>query len=591
MIFKSSRRNIKFYTSPMILLGALGILLSTLVILSIRNINREKEYMSEILLEKGATIIRSFESGARTGMMRMMLGRDHTQSLIEEIAQQPGIIYMVVVDKDGHILAGNNKDKIGSRFIDESEINILDPTTDEKWRLTKTASGRRVFEVYRYYRPFQRWHHNWCDVGSRNSCMPWQGRGKSVRRGFWMNKQLNQERIVFVGLDPSPFEAGRREDIRNTILISSAMLLLGFAGFLSLFWAQNYKIASRMLQDTSAFANEVVTHLPIGLIATDRDGNVEFLNGAAEKITEVSLSEAKGKSPEVVFPSLWNPVKDDLEEGKTVVEREIECEFRGRQNVPLSVSGTRIVNEQGELVGHVVLFRDLGEVRKLQEEIRRSEKLAALGRLAAGVAHEIRNPLSSIKGFATFFKGRFEDGTDEKKAAEVMINEVERLNRVIGELLEFARPSELKKRQVDINEVLEHSLRLIKEDVKSKGIKLRYEKNSETLPVLVDPDRFFQVLLNLYLNAIEAMDKGGALEVRAMAVDGMGVRVEISDTGKGIEPGAIHKIFDPYFTTKSKGTGLGLAIVHKIVEAHGGDIRVSSKPGSGTTFYITIPSS
>jgi len=591
MIFKAStKKRVKFYMSPMILLGALGILLTTLVIFSIRNISREKQYMSEILLEKGATIIRSFESGARTWMMRMMWGGDHTQSLIEEISQQPGILYIVVTDKDGYILAGNDKSKIGTRYMDETEILSLSPGTQEKWRITKTADGKKSFEVYRFFRPWQRWHHNWCESGADSSCTKWYGRGRYAGGRFGPKKLDDQNQIVFVGLDTSPFEAGRREDIRNTILISSVMLLLGFAGFLTLFWAQNYRVASRLLQDTSAFANEVVSHLPVGLIATGRDGGVEFLNSVAEKITGVSLRDARGKVPEAIFSTLWNPVKHDLVTGKTVVERELECSFRNGRNVPLSVSATRIVNDRGEVVGDVILFRDLGEVRKLQEEIRRSEKLAALGRLAAGVAHEIRNPLSSIKGFATFFKGRFEDSTEEKKAAEVMIQEVERLNRVISELLEFARPSELKKKAVDINEILEHSLRLIKEDAKSKGIKVEFSKNSEVAAVSIDPDRFFQVLLNLYLNAIEAMEEGGVLKVGVFSLDGKGIQIEVSDTGKGIDSDSISRIFDPYFTTKTKGTGLGLAIVHKIVEAHGGDIRVMSKPGSGATFLITIPS-
>ncbi len=398
-----------------------------------------------------------------------------------------------------------------------------------------------------------------------------------------------EPQLVFVGLDTSPFESGRKEDIRNTFMISSVMLLLGFAGFLTLFWAQNYKIANRLLQDTSAFAYEVVSHLPLGLVAVGREGQVEFLNGAAEKIVGVSLGDVRGKKPEAVFPALWTAVRDDLENGNTVVERELECEFPGGRRVPIAISATKILNKEGEFVGGVVLFRDLGEVRRLQEEVRRSEKLAALGGLAAGVAHEIRNPLSSIKGFATFFMGRFDENTEEKKAAEIMIREVERLNRVISELLEFARPSELKVRETDIGEVLEHSLRLVEEDARSKGVVTEFVGTNHVPNALIDPDRFFQVLLNLYLNAIEAMEEGGRLWVGVSGTDDGKIEIEVTDTGKGINMADISRIFDPYFTTKSKGTGLGLAIVHKIVEAHGGEIRVTSTRGVGTTFFITIP--
>ncbi len=591
MIFRtSSRKKIKFYMSPLILLGALAILLTTLVILSIRNINREKRYMSEILLEKGATIIRSFESGARTGMMRMMWGRDHTQSLLEEIARQPGILYIYVTDTDGHILAANDRAKIGSRYVPESSIKTLAPGNLEKWRLVKQGSGREAFEVYRYFRPMHRWGGKWCGTGTKgNMCKEWQGGKILLEKNPYAGVLRAEPQLVFVGLDTSAFESGRKEDIRNTFMISSVMLLLGFAGFLTLFWAQNYKIADRLLQDTSAFAYEVVSHLPLGLVAVGREGQVEFLNGAAEKIVGVSLDDVRGKKPEAFFPALWTAVRDDLENGNTVVERELECEFPGGRRVPLAISATRILNKEGEFVGDVVLFRDLGEVRRLQEEVRRSEKLAALGGLAAGVAHEIRNPLSSIKGFATFFMGRFDENTEERKAAEIMIREVERLNRVISELLEFARPSELKVRETDIGEVLKHSLRLVEEDARSKGVVTEFVGTNHVPKALIDPDRFFQVLLNLYLNAIEAMEEGGRLRVGVSGTDDGKIEIEVTDTGKGIDRVDISRIFDPYFTTKSKGTGLGLAIVHKIVEAHGGEIRVTSTRGVGTTFFITIP--
>jgi len=187
-------------------------------------------------------------------------------------------------------------------------------------------------------------------------------------------------RIIFVGLNVAPFEDARKDDIRNTIIISSVLLLLGFGGFLSLFWAQSYRSARRSLQDTSAFADEVVTNLPVGLIATDQDGKIAFFNDAAEKITDLNLHETRGKDPETVLPSHWCGLKEYLDKGETVLEQEMECSFSNRKTIPLSVSASRIVNEDGEFVSNIIILRDLGEVRKLQEEIRRKEKLAALGR-------------------------------------------------------------------------------------------------------------------------------------------------------------------------------------------------------------------
>jgi two-component system sensor histidine kinase HydH len=234
-------------------------------------------------------------------------------------------------------------------------------------------------------------------------------------------------------------------------------------------------------------------------------------------------------------------------------------------------------------------LRDLGEVRSLQEEIRRKEKLAAVGSLAAGIAHEIRNPLSSIKGLATYFGNKFAETDEDKESAGVMVREVDRLNRVISELLEFARPSELKLKQKNIKELLEHSVRLVQQDAKSNNIEIDLAVSDGLPSALLDPDRFSQALLNLYLNAIQAMDEGGVLSVKSTLGEEGEIKVEIADTGAGINPNDLNKVFDPYFTTKTKGTGLGLAIVHKIIEAHNGEIRIRSAPGKGTVFTLLIP--
>ena len=281
-------------------------------------------------------------------------------------------------------------------------------------------------------------------------------------------------------------------------------------------------------------------------------------------------------------------MKKALDEGVTVREREMVCRF-GTKSVSVSISATRILNDDGQIVGHVLILRDLAEVRRLEAEIRRQEKLAALGGLAAGVAHEIRNPLSSIKGLATYFADKFAPESEDRNLARVMTGEVDRLNRVISELLEFARPTDLKRRPSDINDVLEHCLKLIQQDAAEKQIQIERRLTEALCPVFIDPDRLSQCLLNLYLNAIEAMAPGGRLTVSSDQPDPDQVRIRIADTGGGISPEDLDNIFNPYFTTKSKGTGLGLAIVHKIVESHNGQIQVESSPEHGTCFVLRFP--
>jgi two-component system sensor histidine kinase HydH len=170
-----------------------------------------------------------------------------------------------------------------------------------------------------------------------------------------------------------------------------------------------------------------------------------------------------------------------------------------------------------------------------------------------------------------------------------MIRETDRLNRVITELLEFARPTQFNLKSTDINELLEHSVRLIHQEADTKGITIKLNLLRQQVAVEIDSDRFSQCLLNLYLNALQAMNNGGRLFIENSITDVGHIKIEIKDTGSGIKPEDLNKIFDPYFTTKTKGTGLGLAIVHNIIEAHKGQIKVRSIPGQGTIFTIVIP--
>lgn len=227
------------------------------------------------------------------------------------------------------------------------------------------------------------------------------------------------------------------------------------------------------------------------------------------------------------------------------------------------------------------------KVAGLEEEVSRQERLAALGTLAAGVAHEIRNPLSSIKGFATYFGAKFEPGSQDRELAEVMIGEVDRLNRVVSELLELTHPSELRLEATVPADLLSHALKLVEGDCLAKGIAIQ-TRFAEVGPVLLDADRMLQALLNLLLNAIQAMPQGGTLRVSAQPVRDR-LEMRVADTGCGIPPEDLERIFDPYFTTKNQGTGLGLATVRTIAQAHGGRVRITSEPGRGTEVTLDLP--
>lgn len=582
------RNRTRLHTSPWIIIGSVGILLIVVVVLAYQNYSREKKYMSRILSEKGAAIIKAVEAGARTGMMGMMWGGQQVQSLIEETAQLSDVLYITVASGEGLVLASSNRGLIGTQMNSGFPEKGLDQPEEINWRYKRIDEQRSAFEVYRHFRPIS---HQDTWMGDRMRQMM---RGRGMMMGSdndWCfpTSSGDSDQIILVGLDPQPFEEGRKEDIRNTAIISGVLILLGLAGFISMFWMQGYRSAKKSLQDTSAIKDQVVTSLPVGLIATDKDGKIAFYNSAAERITGLDLAQARGKEPDSVLPRHLCGLKESLDLGESINEKEMECEFTENKIVPVSISASKIINEEGQFVGQVLIIRDLGEVRRLQDEIRRKEKLAAIGGLAAGVAHEIRNPLSSIKGIASYYKSKFEDGSEDKEMAGVMIEEVDRLSRVISELLEFARSTKLNRKLSDMNELLKHSTRLVEQEAAAKKVDIQLNLTSESIEADVDPDRLTQCFLNLFLNALQAMESGGRLTVSSSTGANGNVAIDIKDNGSGISAEDLSKIFDPYFTTKPKGTGLGLAIVHKIIEAHQGQIKVRSTIGQGTVFSIALP--
>lgn len=234
-----------------------------------------------------------------------------------------------------------------------------------------------------------------------------------------------------------------------------------------------------------------------------------------------------------------------------------------------------------------------GEVHRLEREMRRQEKLAAVGTMAAGVAHEIRNPLGSLKGYATYFRQKFPEGSEDREAATVMVKEVDRLNRVITDLLGLSRPDDVKLKPVRLDFVIEHVCRLLRHSAAQNHVTVQTHSIMEMPEINGDIERLSQALLNICLNGIQSMPNGGNLDIEVIE-EGKKICMIIRDSGCGISPENMNKIFDPYFTTKGGGTGLGLPMVHKIIQAHQGSIDVTStvattdRPGC-TVFRIWLP--
>lgn len=569
-----------------------AILTLVIVALAVFNYNREVRYMEKVLGEKGGALIKSFEAGARAGRMSRFGTESRLQALIDATAELPNILYITLTDQSGKVIAHSNPEQIGEVFLTESQIKALSPTQNAQWKILEDNHIPNSFIVFKEFITLDsdRDQMRGYMMGNRMQNRTPDGVKRPRAHMGRMHTQQFQEGmtkpLIFIGLDIQPFVDAREEDIKIMASTSVVLLLVALGCMVSLVWVQAYQRSNKQLKDTQAFASEIVSNLPVGLVVVGPDGSITHFNKDAASLLGVEEKVVINRSVDEILPANIIKLSEDGASMETPITRELSLKAAGKI-FPVNISVAPVVTDEGLHLGKIIILNDLTEIHRLQSEMRQREKMAAIGNLAAGIAHEVRNPLSSIKGFATYFAGLFDEGSENQKAAKVMISETERLNRVISELLEFTRPSDFKLEKADMNVVLDTVSRLLQQDAISKGIEIVTQVDQGLPQIQLDADRIVQALLNIGLNGIQAMESGGQLSINVRA-SGSSVLITVSDTGVGIPEENKANIFDPYFTTKNKGTGLGLAVVRKIVEGHGGSVDISSLEGKGTTFTISL---
>jgi two-component system sensor histidine kinase HydH len=403
------------------------------------------------------------------------------------------------------------------------------------------------------------------------------------------------ELLAVVGLDPSELESGFLVARNHTIMLSALLLLVGAAGIYFLFAAAHYRSVRTALENMRSYTANIIESMPSGLVSVGPGGEVVTVNSRARNLLSLT-DDARGKKLGDVLavePPEERAAVDDVVAGRAGV-LETETRIRaGGVSIPVALSASPLRDEDGACAGAVLLFQDLRELEAPKEAVEREKHLASLGRLAAGVAHEVRNPLSSLKGFAQLFRSKFQPGSQEERHADIMIEEVERLDRVVEELLDFARPVHPERRPSDANVIVRESVSLVAEDASYRGIAIETKLGDGLPPVLVDPLQIRQALLNLLLNGIDAAGESGRVTVAtAVSAAQSGtphVAISVMDTGAGLGADEISKLFEPFYTTKPNGTGLGLTIVSRILEQNGGHIGVASVKGRGSTFTLRLP--
>jgi PAS domain S-box-containing protein len=356
------------------------------------------------------------------------------------------------------------------------------------------------------------------------------------------------------------------------------------------------------VQNAKIYNETLLQNLTTGVIAADADCQVTVFNKQAEQITGLRPERVCDQSIETLPPSLQEVLRETLRTG-LLQDRELVLESED-ESIVVRASSSVFHGQHGESLGALMVLTDVTALKRLEQQIRRSDRLASLGTLSAGMAHEIKNPLVSIKTFAQLLPERYQDSDFRDTFSSLIGHEIDRIDSLVNQLLRFARPAKPHLKPMHVHDVLEKSLLLVGHRLYQKDIKLtrRWEANVDT--IRADADQLEQVFLNFFINAMDAMKKGGELTVTtaittadpwAEPLNGQNgdaheiLRISIEDNGEGIRAEDVSHVFDPFFTTKDYGTGLGLSVVHGIVQEHGGQIEVESEMSKGTAFHIMLP--
>lgn len=352
------------------------------------------------------------------------------------------------------------------------------------------------------------------------------------------------------------------------------------------------KLEERAIQliNIQDYTQSILRSITSGVITVGPDGSVATANPAAERMLSMSEFEMVPRPIEVLFKvdgGLSGDVAKVLAGRLPLAMRETTLVTVAGQEVHVQVSTSRMRAVGGTVLGAVVTLEDVSDIKALTDQLIRADRLAAMGELTAGVAHEVRNPLGVIRASVQLLEDAQCDATRIQQAAEVIKQEIDRLDRVIKALLDFGRPSKPTLVMININEVIEDVMLFTTRFAFQSNVILAADKSEDVPPVLGDPDQLKQVFLNLVTNAVQAMTDGGQITIKTRRA-GDYVEVTVADDGPGIPQSDLPKVFDPFFTKRAEGTGLGLTIVHRIIDEHDGHIEVTSDE-NGTLFTVSLP--
>ena len=420
-----------------------------------------------------------------------------------------------------------------------------------------------------------------------NALKDLESTGSALAIGSFMRKDMKAILLLF------PKKSGRIYDLRDQralqLLCDQLAVALENANLYTA--VQNGKIYNEILLDS----------LTSGIVAVNSDRMVTVFNQRAQKLTGLPESAVVDKAMTVLPPALIEGLETILNTKAGFRDKDMSI-MTGDEEVPIRVSGSMFRSHTGSLLGALLVFNDMTVLKKMEEQIRRTDRLSSIGTLSAGMAHEIKNPLVTIKTFTQLLPQQHNDPEFRHTFFDLVGQEVKRIDTIVNRLLNFARPAKAALKPVSLHEIVENSLRLVEQQLAQHEIVLERHLDAKRHVIEADAEQLNQTFINFFLNATHAMDKGGTLTVRTAVIrhsqdiplvtgeqNGDSIRVDIQDTGCGIASEDLNKIFDPFFTTKEDGVGLGLSVSHGIIQEHNGIIDVESEKGKGTVFHVQFP--
>ena len=349
---------------------------------------------------------------------------------------------------------------------------------------------------------------------------------------------------------------------------------------------------TQTLANLRALHERIVESIRSGVITTDLQGNIYTFNAAAEEITGYRGADVRGKAASIFFGDMTQRIPDSMRaagSGRASPRVEADCLAPDGLVLRLGFSIFPLFAESGETSGMVITFQDLTDVRALEETSRRQDRLAAVGRLAASIAHEIRNPLAAMRGSIQMLRGEMDGDSEHAQLMEIILRESDRLNNIVADYLNYARPRPAQLKDVDVCALIREAFTLLRNSAElSDAHVLEDNLPAQSVFAKGDPEQLKQVCWNIARNALQAMPDGGTFRISVMSPEQDRLRISFIDSGRGMTPEQVERLFEPFSSTTG-GTGLGLSIVYQIIRDHSGTINVRSRQGEGTTITVELP--